>query len=101
MTRLKPEKLLSTGYEAGLQAVEMLREESLLRLLLRLRHEAQLRLRALPLPGATLRLPEPLRGAPPLLEPAVRVAEALLPCHKPSMVFRSGRDPSAESRQSI
>src|SRR5688572_30157513 len=115
MTRLKREKLLSTGYEAVLQAVEMLREESLLRLLLPLRHEAQLRQQALPLqeleatlPLRALPLPEemPLRlrapplRAPPLLEPAVRAAEAPR-CPRQSMAFRSGKGRLAESPRSI
>ena len=98
MTRLKPERLLSTGYEAALPGEETLKEASPLLLRLQLLHEAQHPRRVLPLPGATLRLP-----VPPLREPAVRVAlEALLlPCHRPSMVFQSGRVLSAELQRSI
>ena len=94
----------------------MRKEEPPLRLQRPSQHEA------LPQRGATLRPKGPLprhvgmlrpkgplprhvgmlRPKGPLpREPAVRVAEALLLYHKPSMAFRSGKDPLAESQRSI
>jgi hypothetical protein len=89
MIRLKPERPLWIGCEAVLPAAEMLRVVSLLLLRLPLR------------PVVVL-----LRRRALLLEPEellqVLEDEALqLPrCLKPSMAFRSGKAPSAESPRS-